>query len=295
MSNLLPRIVILPEEVAEPAHLEEVSVNPEQPPPRRMVRFPCWLQLLLISGIPILNAWWWWRLPASDVTWRRLARAMSLVLGITSFALLVSAIDWFWPRDWIEQVEARSEFSVVQIQRGGILGTGVVIASRGDRHLILTNKHVIAHEGPILVDSRMTPAVSGELVGLARGEGIDLALVVVNVEGLRPLGPIGRFELLHVGQTVVAIGHPSGLDYTLTFGRISSKRVGTQLQHDAPINPGNSGGPLVNARGELIGVNSWIVNQAQGLGFAFRADWVLERGEWIYLEDIAELLDRIPH
>ena len=295
MTERAPRIVIRPEEVANPPRSLSTPVLLHQETPLAP-SLPVWLQMLLISVVPVLNTWWWWRLPVTDVTQRRLARAVSLVLGTLSLALLAGAVIWLWPRNWMEQIVARSERSVVQIQQGQTLGTGVVIASKGNQHLILTNKHVVGHEGPVMVAARMTQAVPAEVAGFPRRDDVDLALVVVMADGLRPLGPLAPFESLRVGQPVVAIGHPEGLAYTVTDGIISAKRAGMLLQTSAPINPGNSGGPLISKRGEIVGINTWKVDRSlsEGLGFAIRADWVLERDEWTYRQDIGDLLDRIP-
>lgn len=293
MTERAPRIVILPEEVAKPPRTLPTPVDLHQET-QLAPSLPVWTQMLLVSVVPGLNAWCWWHLRVADVTQWRLARAVSLLLGILSLALLAGTATWLWPRSWIERAAALSEHSVVLIQQGQSSGTGVVIASSGNQHLILTNRHVVGQGSPLMVIARMTQAVPGEVVGLPHRDDIDLALVVVMVNGLRPLGPIARFESLRVGQPVVAIGHPEGLDYTVTEGIISAKRAGLQLQTSAPINPGNSGGPLISDRVEVVGINTSFYPLSEGLGFAFRADWVLKRHEWTYRRDIRDLLDRIP-
>jgi serine protease Do len=155
------------------------------------------------------------------------------------------------------------------------LGTGFIIDGRG---LIVTNYHVIADAvkksgriSIVLPDSRIVaPSVRGS------DEATDIALLEVEVKG-PPLPQIklGDSDKLRIGDWVVAVGSPFGLDHTVTVGIISGKSrrgLGGQfndyLQTDAAINPGNSGGPLVNMSGEVVGINTFIASVGQGLGFA---------------------------
>ena len=201
---------------------------------------------------------------------------------------------------WIERAAGRGRRSVVRIEHDGkesSLGTGFVIASRGRRHLILTNRHVLHEAVTYRVQLRGLVEVEGKIAGLPRDGEVDLALIVIesDLSGLAPLGPIADYRQARVGEPVVAIGHPLGLDYTVTNGIISAKRGGRELQTSAPISPGNSGGPLVNRRGEVVGVNTRVVDPSEGnsLGFAIRADYVLSQNAWQYLADVDDLLDRI--
>ena len=150
------------------------------------------------------------------------------------------------------------------------LGSGVVFTSDG---AILTNNHVVEDALTINVrlrDGRYLPA---RLIG--RDPATDLAVVKVEASGL----PVARFadsDASRVGEWVVAIGSPFGLDYTVTAGVLSAKGRGgigmnaieDYLQTDASINPGNSGGPLCNLSGDVLGINTMIVGRAQGIGFA---------------------------
>jgi len=154
------------------------------------------------------------------------------------------------------------------IARG--MGSGVVFTPDG---AILTNNHVVEEALTINVrfrDGRYLPA---RLVG--RDPATDLAVIKVDATGLTP----ARFadsDAARVGEWVVAIGSPFGLDYTVTAGVLSAKGRGglgmnaieDYLQTDASINPGNSGGPLCNLRGEVLGINTMIVGRGQGIGFA---------------------------
>lgn len=211
--------------------------------------------------------------------------------------------------DWIERVATASKKSVVRIMvnTGGSkrnLGTGFVIASLDQRHLLLTNKHVLADDGKpegklakscqvVLANNAIN---SGKLVGWAKKTEVDLALVLVELPEaappLQPLGPLADFEKVRVGEKVIAIGHPMGLDYTVTDGIVSAKRENLKIQTNTGITHGNSGGPLVNKMGYVVGVNTAGI-PGQPLNFAMRADWVWKRDEWTYPEDVDDLLERI--
>lgn len=153
------------------------------------------------------------------------------------------------------------------------LGTGFIIDSSG---LILTNNHVIAGADEIKIqfteDDDELPT-DGEVVG--KDAELDVALIRVKTK--RPLAPVvlGDSDKVEVGEWVVAVGNPFGQGHTVTHGIISAKGrrapdfvLANYLQTDAPINPGNSGGPLINLKGEVIGINNAIDQRAQGIGFA---------------------------
>ena len=166
----------------------------------------------------------------------------------------------------------------VNLTSGG--GSGFVIGSDG---YIVTNNHVIAEGGPIVVGFADGSSFDAELVGA--DSQADLALLKIDATGL-PALPLGDSEALEVGQLVVAIGSPFGLDNTMTTGIVSglsrslpadSTTLGSfytipnVIQTDAAINPGNSGGPLINLAGEVVGINTAIespVRANSGVGFA---------------------------
>ena len=188
---------------------------------------------------------------------------------------------------------------VVSVQAGPASGTGFVVRSDGT---IVTNAHVVGDAQTATV--RFND--SGRLVQaevLGTDPSSDLAALRVDsgsVDNLRPL-PLANSERVRVGDQVVAIGHPFGLDRTATAGIISGVgreiqapdgfQIDEAIQTDAPINPGNSGGPLLDTRGRVIGVNTQIAtagNQGNvGIGFAVSANTVrdviprLSRGEKI--------------
>jgi serine protease Do len=180
----------------------------------------------------------------------------------------------------------------VVIGRQRAIGSGFVVDAGG---YILTNAHVVngaqhvqivlpAAESDDTVASALTARISvvpARIVGVARE--IDLALLKVDATGLTAL-PLVNYCNLRQGETVFAFGSPQGLRNTVTHGVISA--VARQIdpdspmvyiQTDAPINPGNSGGPLVNASGEVVGVNTFILSQSggnEGLGFAIPSGMV---------------------
>lgn len=151
------------------------------------------------------------------------------------------------------------------------LGSGVIIDKSG---LILTNNHVIKDADEITVKFANNKEAKGKIVGT--DPKTDLAVIRVSTKEDLPVVALGNSDTLHVGEWAIAIGNPFGLDHTLTVGVISAtgrSEVGIAayenfIQTDASINPGNSGGPLLNIRGEVIGINTAIVASGQGIGFA---------------------------
>jgi serine protease Do len=151
------------------------------------------------------------------------------------------------------------------------LGSGFVLEDSG---LIVTNNHVIEDADEIIVKLSDEKEFNAKLVGT--DPLTDLALLKIDPEGekLYPL-ELGNSDKAKVGDWVVAVGNPFGLEWTVTAGIVSAKgRVLGEgpydnfMQTDASINPGNSGGPLVNLNGEVIGINTAIIPSGQGLGFA---------------------------
>jgi serine protease Do len=157
------------------------------------------------------------------------------------------------------------------------LGSGVVI---DDQRHVLTNEHVIAGADRILVTLADGRELEATLVGADPNN--DLAVLRIESDETVPWIPMGSSADLLVGEPVIAIGNPFGLSNTVTTGVLSaadrSMRTDDRtyhgfLQTDASINPGNSGGPLLNAEGELIGINTAIYGGgAQGIGFAIPID-----------------------
>jgi len=161
-------------------------------------------------------------------------------------------------------------------QRG--VGSGFVMSQDG---YILTNNHVIEGADKIKVKFADGKEFAASVVG--RDPKTDLALIKIDgVSSLQPL-KLGNSEGLKVGSWVVAIGSPFGLEQTVTVGIVSAKGrvIGSGpydnfIQTDASINPGNSGGPLVNMNGEVVGINTAIIPNAQGIGFAIPVNMATE-------------------
>jgi S1-C subfamily serine protease len=171
-----------------------------------------------------------------------------------------------------EVVERTQTFGFPEQQRGTATGSGFVIDEDGD---ILTNAHVVAGASKIEVGFSDDKTVEAKLVG--RDPSNDVALLKVNVDkkGLHPL-TLGDSAKAKVGDSVVAIGNPFGLDRTVTTGIVSALQrqirapngftIQNVIQTDAAINPGNSGGPLIDAEGRVIGINSQIATSGSGGG-----------------------------
>jgi len=162
------------------------------------------------------------------------------------------------------------------------LGTGMIMDSKGH---ILTNNHVVAGATQIQVLLASGEQYPATVVGT--DPKTDLAVIQISAKKSLPQVSFGDSDKVAVGEWVVAIGHPRGLDQTVTQGIISAKHrteimdpssYQDFLQTDAAINPGNSGGPLLNLRGEVIGVNAAIVSQSggyEGIGFAIPSKMAL--------------------
>jgi serine protease Do len=169
------------------------------------------------------------------------------------------------------------EFSPPNRRGKRSLGSGVIIDPRG---YILTNEHVIARAQSIkitLIDKREFTAT---LIGADKKS--DLAIIKITPDNNLPFVKMSRSNDLMIGETVLAIGNPFGLQHTVTTGIISAlnrslpiskgKSLSGFIQVDVPINPGNSGGPLLNINGSLIGINTAIHQNAEGIGFAIPID-----------------------
>jgi len=171
--------------------------------------------------------------------------------------------------------------STQEVPRGS--GSGFVWDSRGH---IVTNYHVIEDGDVFNITLPNQEQRQARLVGIEPAKDIAVLRIQESIKGIQPLA-IGSSSNLLVGQKVVAIGNPFGFDHTVTTGIVSATgrnivgagdvTIRDMIQTDASINPGNSGGPLLNSRGELIGMNTMIVSPSgaySGIGFAVPVDTI---------------------
>lgn len=166
-------------------------------------------------------------------------------------------------------------------QRQSGLGSGFVIDRDGT---ILTNYHVVDGAQKIVV--KISDGRSFDAKVLGKDQKTDIAIIKINTGQDLPAATLGDSDRLEVGEWVMAIGNPFGLDHTVTSGIVSAKgrHIGAGpyedfIQTDASINPGNSGGPLINLRGEVVGINTAIFSQSGGnigIGFAIPTNLVKE-------------------
>ena len=157
-------------------------------------------------------------------------------------------------------------------------GSGVIISEDG---LIVTNNHVVG-EDTTEAEIRLSDKTKGFARVIGRDKDTDIALLKMDIERILPKASFGKSSTLKVGQWVLAVGNPLGLDRTVTLGvisgigreRLNLSKYENFIQTDAAINPGNSGGPLFNLRGEVVGINTAIIHMAQGIGFSIPSDMV---------------------
>ena len=165
------------------------------------------------------------------------------------------------------------------LPKAAALGTGFVVDPSG---IILTNNHVVAGADEIKVQFTENPdekPTEGKVIG--RDPELDVALIQVKTSRKLEALALGDSDALEVGEYVMAVGNPYGNGHSVTHGIVSAKGrnapgvpLANWLQIDAPINPGNSGGPLLNMRGEVVGINNAIDARAQGIGFAIPINYV---------------------
>lgn len=188
-----------------------------------------------------------------------------------------------------EQIVTKALPAVVTIRSGNSSGSGFFILSSG---VIVTNRHVVGSNQSVSVVTSKGETLQSRSVFIHPTK--DLALI--KVDGVDfPVIPIADPALLKVGADVIAIGSPAGLQNTVTKGIVSSFREGSSdglvVQTDVAINPGNSGGPLLNASGEVVGVNTFklVAGNIEGLGFSIYSSEIL-----LMLKDHFDFVPEFP-
>ena len=212
-------------------------------------------------------------------------------VNLGSFARLAKTMSPAVVNINVERSSAQSPSFRRYLQRhhGGVIppqymnkgaGSGFIIHADG---WILTNNHVVEGASRIQVRLKNDEAYEAKVIGT--DPRTDVALIKIEPQRKLPIAPLGDSHALAIGEWVIAIGNPFGLSNTVTAGIVSAKGRqdvnpdGRQLyanfiQTDASINPGNSGGPLINIRGEVIGINTAINSSGQGIGFAIPINMV---------------------
>ncbi|MBT1703965.1 S1C family serine protease [Chryseosolibacter indicus] len=183
-------------------------------------------------------------------------------------------------------------------------GSGFIFSSDG---LIFTNSHVVNKAEKIMVSLLNENEIEAELIG--QDPDTDIAILKIYTDGYS-VAKLGDASQLLIGQLVIAIGNPYGYQHTVTAGVVSAlgrtlrtqsgRMVDNVIQSDAALNPGNSGGPMINADGEVIGVNTAIINGAQGLSFSVDintakeiADQLLRNGK-VFKAYLGTALQEVP-
>ena len=195
-----------------------------------------------------------------------------LILLVASIILNTILFQEYLKGDFkLEEIIKKTTPAVVSVLSPDKSGSGIIISNNG---YIITNEHVISNEKNITILLEDNRIYQANIIGF--DDKTDVAILKINANNL-PTLKIGDSDKIEVGQQVIAIGHPFGFAHTVTTGIISGKhrnRGPTEyrdfIQTDASINPGNSGGPLLNSKGELIGINTFIVSDVRAgeSGFA---------------------------
>ena len=164
---------------------------------------------------------------------------------------------------------------VIQIATPYSTGTGFYLK---DLDLIVTNEHVIRDNRDVVIEGTLLPKQLSRVI--FTDPKYDLALIEVKENNDNPSSKLASDDSLSEGDIVIAIGHPFGLKYTATQG-IASNTEHLQndvyyIQHDAALNPGNSGGPLINTKGEIVGVNTFVFKNGNSIGFSLPVKYLIE-------------------
>ncbi|HPD81799.1 MAG TPA: trypsin-like peptidase domain-containing protein [Candidatus Pacearchaeota archaeon] len=179
--------------------------------------------------------------------------------------------------------------SVVTVRTDIGQGTGFIIKEDG---YIVTNAHVLSGGRTVyILDYEQTEHIT-ELVGY----DLDWDIALLKIEGNYPKLELGNSDNIHVGEKVIAIGNPLGLQFSVSEGiisavdRIGMNEISGYIQTDAALNPGNSGGPLINTAGEVIGINNFKVGSGESLGFALESNYIKQAVNSIFQEQFEQNL-----
>ncbi len=189
----------------------------------------------------------------------------------SSFKLFKNKFSFKGLREYLEDFSKQKSYKVSN------LGSGIIFSRKG---YIITNYHVIENAERLLVKLSDNRKFEGVLIGADKKT--DLAVIKIETFRSLPRAPLGDSNKLQIGQWVIAIGNPYGLERTVTTGVVSSTgRSGLGIatyedfiQTDASINPGNSGGPLLDLEGKVVGINTAILGLGTGIGFAIPIEMV---------------------
>ena len=161
--------------------------------------------------------------------------------------------------------------SVVSVGTNLGQGSGAIIDAKG---YVVTNVHVINGASAIRVTTYSGKTYNVNVI-VGYDSAADIAVLKIDGTGLKALN-FGNSDAVKVGEKVIAAGNPAGLSFTVTEGIVSALRTAENnivyIQTDVPINPGNSGGPLINTKGEIVGINNFKVSNFEGLGFAISSN-----------------------
>lgn len=252
-----------------------------------------------VTAIPIYNIIHW----GTTLLRRRIPVKQGIIMLLLSFtiSILLAGLPFFHILAGNQVFSHKIQNSVVVVEVPGkdSSGTGFVVAKSADNVLVMTNRHVLKGKSSdiamnCIIRSFSDCRMDGRLVAVPKDESIDLAIVAVrNPPDIFSPVTIGKFDGISPGDPVTAVGHPGGLEYTLTKGIVSARREGILIQHDAAIYFGNSGGPLYDENMRVIGVNTAMLFDREGFSIAFRADFIRMKDKWTFFEDLSELVENI--
>ena len=193
----------------------------------------------------------------------------------------------------IQETIERNQNSVVQIATKTSTGTGFYLR---EYDIIVTNHHVVGDNARVTIKGKTFPKKLADVIFLDQRYDLAFLMPPLDMKELPEL-KLGDYAKMKDGDTVVAIGHPYGLNYTATQGvisRVDRVQQGIKyIQIDAAINPGNSGGPLVNEDGDVVGVNTFIIKGGDNLGFALPSSYLKEALDQ-YMPNKGEFALRCP-